>query len=122
MQQAGLKKSGLIRFTRDIDSRYLDVLDGFRVCLMFVVSWFHIWQQSWLMPIFFMGDTVVNLDFIPRTGYMMVDGLIFLSGLLMMFPFTKAGAGAPAAWPFYKKRHAQKVNNIFYYSYSIFIL
>ena len=104
MQQAGLKNSGLIRFTRDIDSRYLDVLDGFRVCLMFVVSWFHIWQQSWLMPIFFMGGTVVNLDFIPRTGYMMVDGLIFLSGLLMMFPFTKAGAGAPAAWPFYKKR------------------
>ena len=104
MQQAGLKNSGLIRFTRDIDSRYLDVLDGFRVCLMFVVSWFHIWQQSWLMPIFFMGGTVVNLDFIPRTGYMMVDGLIFLSGLLMMFPFTKAGAGAPAAWPFYRKR------------------
>lgn len=104
MQQAGLKYSGLIRFTRDIDSRYLDVLDGFRVCLMFVVSWFHIWQQSWLMPIFFLGGTVVNLDFIPRTGYMMVDGLIFLSGLLMMFPFTKAGAGAPAAWPFYRKR------------------
>ena len=34
---------GLSRFGRDIDSRYLDVLDGFRVCLMFIVSWFHIW-------------------------------------------------------------------------------
>ena len=94
----------LSRFGRDIDSRYLDVLDGFRVCLMFIVSWFHIWQQSWLMPIFLAGGTVVNLDFIPRAGYMMVDGLIFLSGLLMMYPFTKAGAGPPAAVPFYRKR------------------
>ena len=99
MQQAAIG-----RFRRDIDEKHLDVLDGFRVCLMFVVSWFHIWQQSWLMPIFFVGDMPVNLDFIPRSGYMMVDGLIFLSGLLIMYPFTKPGAGPPAAVPFYKKR------------------
>ena len=96
--------AGLVRFTRDIDSRYLDVLDGFRVCLMFVVAWFHIWQQSWLMPIFYAGGVLINLDFIPRAGYMMVDGLIFLSGLLMMYPFAKDGAPAPAAVPFYRKR------------------
>ena len=108
MQQASIdsrtRTTGLSRFQRDIDSRYLDVLDGFRVCLMFVVSWFHIWQQSWLMPIFFAGGIAVSLDFIPRAGYMMVDGLIFLSGLLIMYPFTKKGASAPAAVPFYRKR------------------
>ena len=65
---ADTRAGGLSRFTRDIDSRYLDVLDGFRVCLMFVVAWFHIWQQSWLMPIFYAGDILINLDFIPRAG------------------------------------------------------
>lgn len=94
----------LERYRRDIDERHLDVLDGFRVMLMFVVAWFHIWQQSWLMPIFYVGDVLVNLDFIPRSGYMAVDGLIYLSGLLMMYPYTGKDAGAPAALPFYRKK------------------
>ena len=91
-------------YRADIDENYLDVLDGVRVLFVFVVAWFHIWQQSWLMPIGYVGGVLVNLDFIPRSGYMGVDGMIFLSGLLLMYPCTKAGAGAPKALPFYKKR------------------
>ena len=56
-------------------------LDGLRVLMIFIVSWYHIWQQSWLMPIGFVGPFFVNIDFIPRSGYSAVDGLIFLSGL-----------------------------------------
>ncbi len=92
------------RYRGDIDERQLDVLDGFRVLMMFVVSWFHIWQQSWLMPIGYVGPVFFNLDFIPRCGYIAVDGLIFLSGLLLMYPHAREGAKAPAAVPFYKKR------------------
>ena len=28
----------------------IPVLDGYRVILVFLVSWYHIWQQSWLTP------------------------------------------------------------------------
>ena len=104
-ETAQLKKPG--RFSiwcRDIDENHLDVLDGFRVLMMFVVSWFHIWQQSWLMPIWNVGPLVINLDFIPRSGYMAVDGLIFLSGLLIMYPCTRSGARAPGALSFYRRR------------------
>ena len=77
-ETAQLNKPGRLSvWCRDIDENHLDVLDGFRVLMMFVVSWFHIWQQSWLMPIWSIGPLMINLDFIPRSGYMAVDGLIF---------------------------------------------
>ena len=102
---ANSQPAGIGRFRYDISEKHLDVLDGFRTVMMFVVAWFHIWQQSWLMPITrLFGVIDINLDFIPRSGYMAVDGLIFLSGLLMMYPYTVPGAGPPAALPFYKKR------------------
>ena len=28
----------------------IPALDGYRVMLVFLVSWYHIWQQSWLTP------------------------------------------------------------------------
>ena len=55
-------------YCRDIDGKHLDVLDGVRVLLSFIVGWYHIWQQSWLMPIGFVGPFFVNIDFIPRSG------------------------------------------------------
>ena len=35
----------------DINMFHVDVLDGVRAIAVLVVVWFHIWQQSWLMPI-----------------------------------------------------------------------
>ena len=90
-------------YTTDIDEKHLDVLDGVRVLLSFIVGWFHIWQQSWLMPIGFIGPYFVNLDYIPRSGYAAVDGMIFLSGLLMFLPY--AGTGwSPKPLPYYRRR------------------
>ncbi len=87
----------------DIDEKHLDVLDGVRVLLSFIVGWYHIWQQSWLMPIGVIGGVYVNLDYIPRSGYAAVDGLIFLSGLLMFLPYAGTGR-SPRPLQYYRRR------------------
>ena len=96
-------RSAFAPYQRDIDEKHLDVLDGVRVLLSFIVGWYHIWQQSWLMPIGFVGPFFVNIDFIPRSGYSAVDGLIFLSGLLMFLPYA-ANGGAPKPLAYYRRR------------------
>ena len=58
----------------------IPVLDGYRVILVFLVSWYHIWQQSWLTPRL---PLVGSLDFLMRSGYVHVDGMILLSGFLL---------------------------------------
>ena len=30
---------------------WIPELDGLRVLMIFLVSWYHIWQQSWLTPV-----------------------------------------------------------------------
>ena len=78
-------------------------LDGLRVLLVFIVSWYHIWQQSWLTPV--IGG--VSLDFLLRTGYMMVDGTILLSAFLLFLPYARSmryGSPIPEVREFYQKR------------------
>ena len=90
-------------YRQDIDEKHLDVLDGVRVLLSFIVGWYHIWQQSWLMPVGFVFDTYVNVDYIPRSGYAAVDGLIFLSGLLMYLPYA-GNDRTPRPLAYYRRR------------------
>ena len=67
-------------------------LDGLRVLLVLIVSWYHIWQQSWLTPA--VGG--FSLDFLVRSGYMPVDGTILLSGFLLFLPYARGRMeGAP---------------------------
>ena len=61
-------------------------LDGLRVLLVFVVAWYHFWQQSWLTPA--IGS--YSLDFLVRSGYMPVDGTILLSGFLLFLPYARS--------------------------------
>lgn len=78
-------------------------LDGFRVLLVFIVSWYHIWQQSWWTPR--VGAT--SLDFLVRSGYMPVDGTILLSGFLLFLPYARhmlEGAPYPGWRDFYRRR------------------
>ena len=91
-------------YARDIDEKRLDVLDGVRVLFVFFVAWFHIWQQSWLSPSFTLFSVPVSLDFLPRTGYIFVDGMLLLSGLLLYYPVAGAADRAPDFLRFYKKR------------------
>ncbi len=84
--------------------------DVLRVFSIFIVAWFHIWQQSWLDPGFMIGNHYVNLQNVVRHGYMMVDEMLLLSGFLLALPVARRaldGTPADAIEPpeaFYRKR------------------
>lgn len=89
--------------TRNPSPRRIPELDGLRVLLVFIVSWYHIWQQSWLTP--YVGG--VSLDFLVRSGYMPVDGTILLSGFLLFLPYARTllmGEPLPDCREFYRRR------------------
>ena len=78
-------------------------LDGLRVLMVFIVSWFHIWQQSWLAPA--IGSW--SLDYLVRSGYIWVDGTVLLSSFLLFLPYAKAmreKLPAPDTRDFYYRR------------------
>ncbi len=87
----------------------LDVLDGVRALFVFIVAWYHIWQQSWLSPRFTFNPANgvfglnISLECIPRAGYMFVDGMLLLSGLLLYYPLTDENRKFDTL-AFYKKR------------------
>ena len=86
------------------DAKHLDVLDGVRVLCILLVGWFHIWQQGWLTPHFELLGGTVSLDFLLRSGYLWVDGLLLLSGFLLYLPYTQVGGKLPSIGAFYKRR------------------
>lgn len=90
-------------FSQPPDGRHLDVLDGIRVLFVLLIGWYHIWQQGWLTPVIPLGGQSVNLDFLLRSGYIWVDGLMLLSGFLLYLPYTGKGT-PPSALTFYKRR------------------
>ncbi len=83
--------------------KYLSAADVLRVICIGLVGWYHIWQQSWLDPGFFVGKYYVNLQQLVRNGYMMVDALLVLSGFLLALPYARTEPG-PSAKEFYRKR------------------
>uniref|UniRef100_UPI003A8C6884 hypothetical protein n=1 Tax=Bacteroides clarus TaxID=626929 RepID=UPI003A8C6884 len=44
----------------DYEIYRIGVLDGIRAIAIFLVAWYHIWQQSWLQPL----TEHVNLDWL----------------------------------------------------------
>lgn len=84
-------------------ARHIPELNGLRVLLVFIVSWYHIWQQSWWTP----HVGTYSLDFLVRAGYVPVDGTILLSGFLLFLPHARAmllGEEAPDPRAFYQRR------------------
>lgn len=78
-------------------------LDGLRVLMIFIVSWYHIWQQSWLRPMI----GTYSLDYLVRSGYVWVDGTVLLSSFLLFLPYAKAmreHLPAPDTRDFYFRR------------------
>lgn len=91
------------KLTASPSPRRIPELNGLRVVLVFIVSWYHIWQQSWLTP--YVGQ--VSLDFLVRAGYVPVDGTILLSGFLLFLPYARSmflGEGLPDVRTFYQRR------------------
>ena len=91
----------------------LPELDGLRVIMIFIVSWYHIWQQSWLTP--YIGS--YSLDYLLRSGYVWVDGTVLLSSFLLFLPYAKArqeGTPLPDTRAFYYRR-ARRILPGFYF-------
>ena len=100
------------------ETTHIGVLDGIRVLAVGIVVWFHFWQQTWLMPI--AGD--VNLDYLPRYGYLMVDMMILISGFLLALPYAKAkiyGEKAPSVREFFTKRFARIAPSYYFIIFAI---
>jgi len=94
-------------------ARHIPELNGLRVVLVFIVSWYHIWQQSWWTP--HVGS--YSLDFLVRAGYVPVDGTILLSGFLLFLPHARAmllGEKVPEVRTFYQKRIMRIVPSYFF--------
>ena len=89
------------------EAGYVPVADGLRVLSVFFVAWFHIWQQSWLNPVLALGPVRLDFNAPVRTGYMMVDMMLLLSGFLLFLPSARArvnGAPLPDTRTYFIKR------------------
>lgn len=68
----------------------IGVLNGFRALMVLLVVNYHIWQQGWLGQYLFIGNCTVDLDFITRSAYIFVDGMLLLSAFLLYLPIARA--------------------------------
>ena len=68
----------------------IGVLHGFRAIMVLLVANFHIWQQGWLGQTFRIGPVTIEMDFLTRSSYLFVDGMILLSGFLLFLPYARA--------------------------------
>lgn len=86
---------------------YVPALDGLRALMVFMVSWYHIWQQSWLPPRLALGPVILDFEPYVRSGYLWVDGMILLSGFVLFLPYAQSRLSHgpwPSARGFYQRR------------------
>ena len=85
------------------EKNWIPELDGLRALMIWMVSWFHIWQQSWLTPV--IGG--YSMDYLMRSGYVWVDGTVLLSAFLLYRPYAEnrlRGRPLPETGAFYRRR------------------
>jgi len=92
------------------ESKFVASADLLRVCCVFIIAWYHIWQQSWLNPVLTLGFLRIDLNPVVRTGYLMVDLLLMLSGFLLFLPYARHAVEKtplPRIGEYYRKRAAR---------------
>jgi len=113
-----------------VNNRHIDVLDGIRAFAILIVVWLHIWEQDWLTPFFetpalsFLRINHIALDWIPRTGYMMVNLIIFISGFCLYLPYARHtiyGEELPPLKLFLRKRIARIIPSYVFCVLAIFL-
>ena len=90
----------------------IGVLHGFRAIMVLLVANFHIWQQGWLYQTFHIGPITIEMDFLTRSSYNFVDGMILLSAFLLFLPYARAmeeDYPLPGVGDFYLNRLARIV-------------
>lgn len=103
------------------DIYHIGVLDGIRAVSILLVAWYHIWQQSWLVPV----AGPLNLDWLVRHGAILVDMLILLSGFCLFLPYAREmvfGEKAQKCSEFYIKRVARIVPSYYFSLFVVLIL
>lgn len=110
---------------------YLNALDGIRALAILIVAWFHIWQLSWLQPIketklfSVFNISKIDMDWMVRTGYQMVDVMLLISGFCLFLPYAKSmvfGSDEPDIKTFYKKRVARIFPSYYFCIILVFIV
>ncbi len=85
----------------------IGVLYGFRALMVLLVANYHIWQQSWLWQSVTLFGQEVGFDYVTRSSYLFVDGMILLSGFLLYLPYARQrqeGTPVPGVRRFYLNR------------------
>ena len=95
------------RAVEPIRRDYAAGADFLRVVSIFLIAWFHIWQQSWLNPSFTLFGHYFNLETLVRSSYSMVEVMLMLSGFLLMLGHLSGRNRRPA--DFYLARAARIV-------------
>lgn len=95
----------------------LSAPDGVRVLAIGLVMWFHIWQQSWLSPVLKIGPLSMSFAPVARTGYILVDVMLLLSGYLLFLPIARGSK--LHARDFYVKRAVRILPS---YYLSVFVM
>ena len=86
--------------------QYAAAGDFLRVFCVFMIGWYHIWQQSWLTPVLRLGGFTLDVYPWVRAGYMFVDLMLLLSGFLIYLPWAN---GKPPAIGDYLRRRARRI-------------
>jgi len=105
-----MKKPSFLSITAPADENYIKAADGLRALAIFGVMWYHIWQQSWLYPGMEICGVFIDLTWLVRCGYLLVDCMLMLSGFLLFLPYAKSaldGTKSPGILSFYKRRAAR---------------
>lgn len=119
-QSRGSKQQLKVNPAGDYNIYHIGVLDGIRAVSILIIAWYHIWQQSWLAPI----AGPVNLDWLVRSGSILVDMMILLSGFCLFLPYAREmvlGEKAGRCGEFYVKRVA-RIAPSYYLSLVIVLL
>jgi peptidoglycan/LPS O-acetylase OafA/YrhL len=77
---------------QDLKYPHLGVIDGLRALAVLMIVWFHIWQQSWLSSDVTVFNHHIYFDLIPRTGFLGVELLLFISGFGLFLPYAAQGS------------------------------
>lgn len=102
--------------TRNDDKLTIGVLYGFRALMVLFVCNYHFWQQSWIAQQATIAGVYLGFDFLTRSSYLFVDGMLLLSGFLLYLPHARAaeyGTLGPSTKVFYQKRFQRIVPSYF---------
>ena len=100
----------------------IGVLYGVRALFVLLVCNYHIWQQSWLSQQIPLFGARWSFDYITRSSYLFVDGMLLLSAFLLYLPYAwqgETGAPVPTTRQFYINRLARILPS---YLLSVFAL